>query len=311
MLYPLKTTIKTTPLLSVKMKRPKMMTAPLRHRRCNSNDAGKPVIPKSQLKPIATLGEKATFYENASALRLILSSLVGMNGVYLFTNKLNGSQYVGSFRNLSTRLHAYYQPSGLRNGSNSGMAIAHAILKHGIENFSVSLLLVEDPSEAYKIEQRMLSTYRLEYNVKRKVGEVSPVRAKRFCIPVFIYDSLGLKLLASFPSTFLFSRFAGINGIQAKGLVDSTIKLWRKTYLIRSSLIETADNTISDIKFVPVAPHFDTSDMMVTATHLERGKTSTYSSQTACAKALGLSNKMLSKNLLLGRSYSGYMIVKS
>lgn len=60
-------------------------------------------------------------------------------GVYLLTNKINGKQYVGSSKNLSTRLGSYFKDSYLNVQVNRGSAISAALIKYGQSNFSVEV----------------------------------------------------------------------------------------------------------------------------------------------------------------------------
>nr|QDG01228.1 GIY-YIG endonuclease [Scytalidium sp.] len=58
-------------------------------------------------------------------------------GVYLWTNKLNGNNYVGSSINLSVRFYTYYS---LRSLAKSNRPLERALLKYGFSNFSLDIL---------------------------------------------------------------------------------------------------------------------------------------------------------------------------
>ena len=73
---------------------------------------------------------------------MIRTGFLGKRGVYLWTNKINGEQYVESAMNLSSRLSDYFTNSYLKYQSTRGSAISAcpaAILKYGLSKFSVFL----------------------------------------------------------------------------------------------------------------------------------------------------------------------------
>jgi group I intron endonuclease len=71
---------------------------------------------------------------------LILKTVRGFAGVYILTNKFNGKKYVGSSIYLIARLRSYFYT--VINSSNYGMVIYWALLKHGAENFSLTVILL-------------------------------------------------------------------------------------------------------------------------------------------------------------------------
>jgi hypothetical protein len=72
----------------------------------------------------------------------ILKDNKNKSGIYLIRNLTNGKKYVGSSENLSHRLSFYNTPSKmeyvLKRGGRS--AIYSAILKYGLDNFSIEIL---------------------------------------------------------------------------------------------------------------------------------------------------------------------------
>lgn len=58
-----------------------------------------------------------------------------MIGIYCYTNKINGKQYVGQSINIEQRRHQHE-----RDFKNEKSAFHDAILKYGIENFIFSIL---------------------------------------------------------------------------------------------------------------------------------------------------------------------------
>lgn len=107
-----------------------------------------------------------------------ISAYKNQRGVYLWTNKVTGKQYVGSSKNLGNRLIEYYRPSYLKAQAQRGSAIARALLEHGYDNFTLSIQALgpTDSGQIYSpsnlpdyvvLEQAYLSSYTLAYNVNR------------------------------------------------------------------------------------------------------------------------------------------------
>ena len=106
----------------------------------------------------------------------IRTSFLDKRGLYLWTNKINGNQYVGSSMNLSSRLSDYFTNSYLKHQSTRGSAISIAILKYGLSNFTLQIIVLgtspsrEDisaSSDFIQLEQYYLEKYILIYNLRR------------------------------------------------------------------------------------------------------------------------------------------------
>lgn len=100
----------------------------------------------------------------------ILKENEGKSGIYLFTNKVNGKNYVGSATNLRRRLMQYFNPKHLDR--TNFMYIARAILKHGMCNFSLAILEYCDPSLCTVRESFYISSLNPEYNILSKGGSL-------------------------------------------------------------------------------------------------------------------------------------------
>lgn len=124
-------------------------------------------------------------------------------GVYIFTNIQNNRQYVGSTRNIKQRIKNYFEPARLKRGSLRGSLICRSILKHKVDNFTVTLILPEMEntsinftSDMYTLlvilnEQWFLNHYSFEYNIQRSVT-AGPIQPYNRNISLFIYKHFEL-----------------------------------------------------------------------------------------------------------------------
>ena len=69
---------------------------------------------------------------------IILKENRSRSGIYILINLLNDKVYIGSAQNISKRFNQYFNPNYLER--NTSMPICQALLKHGYENFSFSIL---------------------------------------------------------------------------------------------------------------------------------------------------------------------------
>lgn len=137
------------------------------------------------LLPIAILpnGYKE-FLDPLKSEGLIRTSFLDKRGLYLWTNKINSNQYVGSSMNLSSRLSDYFTNSYLKQQSTRGSAISIAILKHGLSNFTLQIIElgtspsrenVSVSSDFIQLEQYYLDKYVLIYNFRRIALGPAPI----------------------------------------------------------------------------------------------------------------------------------------
>lgn len=145
------------------------------------------VAPKliCSLLPLATLPTGFVEFKNLDESKgLIRTSFLKQRGVYLWTNKNNGNQYIGSAMDLSSRLSDYFTNSYLNYQSSRGSAISLAILKHRFLNFKLQVLVLgpspvrEDisvNSDFILLEQYYLDRYVLKYNIRRIALGAAPI----------------------------------------------------------------------------------------------------------------------------------------
>lgn len=107
---------------------------------------------------------------------IIRTSYKNKRGVYLWTNKINGHQYIGSSIDLSSRLSDYFTNSYLKHQSNLGKAIYLAILKYELSGFNLQIVVlgpspnrdsISTTSDFILLEQYYLDRYSLIYNLRR------------------------------------------------------------------------------------------------------------------------------------------------
>lgn len=93
----------------------------------------------------------------------IRSALKGKSGVYTLINNVTGDAYVGSAVDLNSRLRDYWQVWYQRDRGNT--LIVRAMLKYGIENFSIGILEFTEAEEAVRAEQYWIDTLKPVYNI--------------------------------------------------------------------------------------------------------------------------------------------------
>jgi group I intron endonuclease len=126
---------------------------------------------------LATLPTGHKEFENADESKGLITTEFRRNrGVYLWTNKINQNQYIGSAINLSSRLSDYYRESYLKHEVSRNSAISQALLKYGHSNFSLQVLSLGDSIMRSEVsmspglivlEQYYLDRYKLVYNLRR------------------------------------------------------------------------------------------------------------------------------------------------
>jgi hypothetical protein len=111
-------------------------------------------------------------YKNTDTCKAqILSENKNKSGIYMWKNLVNGKQYIGSAVDLYNRLKLYYSKLFMENYlKKSKSYIYNAILKHGHENLSLTILEYCDKEKCIEREDFFLSSLPHEYNILEKAG---------------------------------------------------------------------------------------------------------------------------------------------
>lgn len=88
-------------------------------------------------------------------------------GIHMWTNLNNGNRYIGSSINLSPRFLKYFNEKAIKKNN---MLICLAIIKYGIENFSIDILEYCSKDNVIDREQYYLDIYRPKYNILKTAG---------------------------------------------------------------------------------------------------------------------------------------------
>lgn len=93
--------------------------------------------------------------------------------IYIYTNKINGHQYVGQTNNLQKRFNGHKSDSYNKNSHSYDYPLHRAIRKYGLENFTFEVLesgLTQDQAnkrESYWIEQKQTHISQGGYNITK------------------------------------------------------------------------------------------------------------------------------------------------
>lgn len=120
-----------------------------------------------------------TFNDPANSRRKITETFTGHKGLYIWTNTVNGQQYVGSSRNLSVRLSDYFGLAYFITQMGRGSLICTALVKYSMSHFTLTIHVLgpsPDGSENFgsnnlpdyvTLEQNYLNNFIFLYNVNR------------------------------------------------------------------------------------------------------------------------------------------------
>lgn len=262
------------------------------------------------LLPFLELPLPTKVYDNANLAHKEIKSLAGKPGVYLWTHKPTGRQYIGSSGELFNRLSDYFQPSQLKvQAINSKSLICRAILKYSLSEFSLAILVLNTTESFKDLEQSYLDKYALVFNSRRLATTAAYFPSPNLRKAVYIYDSIQKTLLAKFETINQFQLISGMNGTLVKELMLSTTKLWRNTYFLSATLILAADNSMSTGKlFTPVKAIGVKNTYPIYAYDSNSLETLIFKSQADCIKNLGGAPQTLLKCLNNNTLFKGYRV---
>jgi len=111
-------------------------------------------------------------YSNAESDKdQILQENKEKSGIYMWKNLINDKQYIGSAVDLSNRLSSDSSTTSMENTLKRGNShIYRALLKHGHDNFSLTILEYCDKEKCIERENYYLSSENHEYNILEKAG---------------------------------------------------------------------------------------------------------------------------------------------
>lgn len=132
---------------------------------------------------------------NYKPMKVILTresylNLTKKSGIYCWTNKINGKQYVGSAVNLRVRVSRYTQPYYMISKGNT--TIMKAFLKYGYSNFELSILEFCDSSVLLIREQYWLDNLKPAYNMAKIAGNTLGVKHRLDVIELLQRQKLGV-----------------------------------------------------------------------------------------------------------------------
>lgn len=100
----------------------------------------------------------------------IIQKVKGSAGVYIWTNLLNGSRYVGSSINLQKRLYNYYESKDKNTKGQSIIFSALAKYTHSAFTLTVILLPGASKEAVLALEQHVMNTFQPKYNILKIAG---------------------------------------------------------------------------------------------------------------------------------------------
>lgn len=134
----------------------------------NTPQASQPVKIYYLTENIVPFGSDVTLSNEArSSLNKKIKEIISDNwhkpGIYRWVNKVNNKSYIGSSSSLTNRLKYYFSEKSLKN---KNLIVNRAILKHGLANFNLEILIYCDKKDLATQEQYFIEKFRPAYNIK-------------------------------------------------------------------------------------------------------------------------------------------------
>jgi group I intron endonuclease len=167
----------------------------------------------------------------------------GTMGVYLFTNKVNGYQYVGSSINLATRLKDGYFGNLLLLGGRR--KIEAAILEHGLVNFYLDVFLIPAQTLSYKagnirilhhlvlsLEQMLILELNPKLNEIKVAGSNPGNLTGKNLKKTYLFDSVNKELIYITNGRINMAKIIGCNEGAIKRYLFHQNRLYLKRFFI-------------------------------------------------------------------------------
>ena len=172
---------------------------------------------------------------------------MGTMGVYLFTNKVNGYQYVGSSINLATRLKDGYFGNLLLLGGRR--KIEAAILEHGLVNFYLDVFLIPAQTRSYKagnirilhhlvlsLEQMLILELNPKLNEIKVAGSNPGSLTGKNLKNTYLFDSVNKELIYITNGRINMAKIIGCNEEAIKRYLYHKNKLYFKRFFIADEM---------------------------------------------------------------------------
>lgn len=253
----------------------------------------------------------------------ILKYVKGKSGIYMWTNKLNGKNYVGSSVDLRRRLLEYYNVNRILN--EKSMPINVALLKYGYTNFSLTVLEICDTDSLMSREKHFFEVYSPEYNILKIPG--SPSRGSGWTHSEATIENMRIAASKTFKSPEFLTK---LSKGQSSGIEVEVIDLETNTTTTYHAIRAAARALDIDKRYIehyiylkqnkPVLGRYifklnsddkstnlihekvQKTSMKVEVTNVDTKEVTIYSSITAAAKVLGYRQPSISLYLKENRS---------
>jgi group I intron endonuclease len=108
----------------------------------------------------------------------MIEEKVTQSGIYIIKNKINGHFYLGSSNNMSKRWNRHL--NNLRNNLHHSRYLQRAWNHYDEVNFIFQIILICEPFELLRYEQKLLTILKPIYNVS--IDAVAPTRGRKLSI---------------------------------------------------------------------------------------------------------------------------------
>lgn len=153
------------------------------------------------------------------------------SGVYAWVNNTNNKIYIGSGCILYTRISNYYQQSYYK--ARPSVYILRALIKYGIENFTLVILAYTDTDSLLSCEQKWIDLFRPEYNLSPIAGNTKGYKHTQESIDKIREATLGRHHTEEVKREMSKSRMGKNNSFFGKTHSEAALDLIRSAALNR------------------------------------------------------------------------------